>query len=92
VRRNKGRGLIEALDRHDPEVRAAAAGLTDLGDMQAVERLAHRVHSHPDPAARHTAAALQRLLDELEESGYQGDYVPLRGHAVPFRQVLTSSG
>jgi hypothetical protein len=94
VRRNKPRSLIEALDHHDPEVRAAAAaGLAELGEMHALEPLAHHVESDPDPKARDAAAAaLQRLLHELEEQGYQGDHAPWRGRAEPFRKVLSNSG
>jgi hypothetical protein len=94
VRRNKPRSLIEALDHHDPEVRAAAAaGLADLGEMHALEPLAQHVQTDPDPVARDAAAAaLQRLLDELEEEGPHGEHAAWRESREPFRTILSSSG
>ena len=75
VRRNKPRGLIEALDHHDSAVRAAAAaGLAELGETRALQPLAHRVQSDPDPQVREAAAvALKGLLDELEAEGPRAD-------------------
>ncbi len=94
MRRNKPRDLIEALDHRDPEIRATAAtGLADLGEMRALEPLAHHVESDPDPKTREAAAtALQRLLNELEEQGYQGDYAHWRGLAESQRKFLSRLG
>ena len=94
VRRDKPRSLIEALEHHDPGVRAAAAaGLADLGEMRALEPLAHHVQEDPDPTARDAAAAaLERLLDELEEEGPHGEHAPWQASKEPFRKVLSSSG
>ncbi len=91
VRRNKPHKLVEALDHHDAGVRAAAAaGLAELGEMNALEPLANRVENDPDPQARAAAAtALKRLLDELEEEGPHGEHAALHQNRESFRKILS---
>ena len=93
VRKNRPRSLIKALDHGDPTVRAAAAaGLADLGEMRALEPLACLVQNDPDPAVREAAAAaLTRLLDELEAEGPRGvDDRRWRESLQTFRGILST--
>ncbi|HJW75643.1 MAG TPA: hypothetical protein VJ787_08240 [Thermoleophilia bacterium] len=72
---------------------AAAIGLADLGEMHALDPLAHNVQNDTDPQARDAAcAALQRLLDELEQEGPHGEHAPWRESKESFRSILAVSG